>query len=139
MELVFSLDKIDQVAQQILGHTKSKIILFDAPMGAGKTTLIKALAKQLGIDDLTSSPTFSIVNEYHSKTSNEKVYHFDLYRMEDEEEAYDMGIEEYLDSSAWCFIEWPEKAENLLAQEDTSLLKIEILEDGNRRIQLLNN
>lgn len=138
MELVFSLEEIDQVAQKILAQVKHKIILFDAPMGSGKTTLIKALAKQLGIDDLTSSPTFSIVNEYRSTQSKENVYHFDLYRIEEEEELYDMGIEEYLDSSAWCFIEWPEKASDLLEQETTSKIKIEVLQDGNRKLELIN-
>ncbi|MDR2221614.1 MAG: tRNA (adenosine(37)-N6)-threonylcarbamoyltransferase complex ATPase subunit type 1 TsaE [Flavobacteriaceae bacterium] len=139
MEITFTLDKIDQVAKAILEQVKHKIILFDAPMGAGKTTLIKALAKQLDIKDLTSSPTFSIVNEYKSETTNTTVYHFDLYRMEEEEEAYDMGMDEYLSSNAWCFIEWPEKAENMLSQEETAQITIEILADGQRKLQLINN
>ncbi|MDR0229178.1 MAG: tRNA (adenosine(37)-N6)-threonylcarbamoyltransferase complex ATPase subunit type 1 TsaE [Flavobacteriaceae bacterium] len=139
MEIVFTLQEIDQVAKTIIEQVKHKIVLFDAPMGAGKTTLIKALAKQLDINDLTSSPTFSIVNEYKSESTNTTVYHFDLYRMEEEEEAYDMGMDEYLNSNAWCFIEWPEKAENMLSQEETSKITLEILPDGQRKLQLHNS
>ena len=77
-------------------------------MGAGKTTLIKELAKELGVKSTSSSPTFSLVNEYETHT-NDVLYHFDLYRINDELEAYDMGIDEYFYSDKWCFIEWPEK------------------------------
>jgi tRNA threonylcarbamoyladenosine biosynthesis protein TsaE len=104
-------------------------------MGAGKTTLIKAILKHLGVNDATSSPTFSIVNEYRLE-NNSPLYHFDLYRLNSEEEAYDFGIEEYLYSDAWCFIEWPEKAPNLLPKDHTKIL-INILPNGKRKLTLI--
>jgi len=113
MQESYQLSNLKEVAQKILDKSQHKIIIFDAPMGAGKTTLIKELVKRLGVNDIANSPTFSIVNEYHTD-ANEIVYHFDLYRIEDEEEALDFGIEEYLFSGNWCFIEWPEKISNLL-------------------------
>jgi len=113
MQVSYQLSNLKEVAQKILDESQHKIIIFDAPMGAGKTTLIKELVKRLGVNDIANSPTFSIVNEYHTD-ANEIVYHFDLYRIEDEEEALDFGIEEYLFSGNWCFIEWPEKISNLL-------------------------
>lgn len=82
-------------------------------MGAGKTTLVKSLAKQLGVQETASSPTFSIVNEYISD-NNELLYHFDFYRLEKEEEALDLGFEEYLTQGDWIFIEWPEKITSFL-------------------------
>jgi tRNA threonylcarbamoyladenosine biosynthesis protein TsaE len=95
MEIIFSLDEIQQVAQKIIAKNPQKVILFHGQMGAGKTTFIKALAKELGVTDATSSPTFSLVNEY--KTANgELLYHFDVYRLKSESEALDFGIDEYL-------------------------------------------
>lgn len=137
MEVTFSLDQIQQVAKQILNNLEHKVILFQAPMGSGKTTLIKQLAKELNINDITSSPTFSIVNEYQSQDKAHTVYHFDLYRIQDEEEAYDMGMEEYLDSGAYCFIEWPENTPNIIPPEHT-LIHIEVLPDNNRKVTLIN-
>ena len=130
----YQLSDLSVVADQILYTAASKILLFYGEMGSGKTTLIKELAKQLGVEDVTSSPTFSLVNEYHSK-NGEIVYHFDFYRIEDEEEAYDMGIEEYFDSGAWCFIEWPENVENLLPLESV-VIKLTINPDNTRTIQI---
>lgn len=130
----YQLSDLSVVAEQILDTAASKILLFYGEMGSGKTTLIKELAKQLGVEDVTSSPTFSLVNEYHSK-NGEIVYHFDFYRIEDEEEAYDMGIEEYFDSDAWCFIEWPENVENLLPLESV-VIKLTINPDNTRTIQI---
>lgn len=130
----YQLSDLSVVAEQILDTAASKILLFYGEMGSGKTTLIKELAKQLGVEDVTSSPTFSLVNEYHSK-NGEIVYHFDFYRIEDEEEAYDMGIEEYFDSGAWCFIEWPENVENLLPLESV-VIKLTINPDNTRTIQI---
>lgn len=103
-------------------------------MGAGKTTLIKEICKQLGVEDNISSPTFSLVNEYETK-NGELAYHFDFYRITDEEEALDIGIEDYFYSGNWCFIEWPENVENLLPL-DAVEIHITILEDGKRNIQL---
>lgn len=130
----YSLRQLPEIAKEIINSVENKILLFNGKMGAGKTTLIKEVCKQLGVKDNISSPTFSLVNEYHT-SENEIVYHFDFYRIEAEEEAYDMGVEEYLYSNNWCLIEWPEKVKNLLPLE-TVEINISILENGNRNIQL---
>ena len=113
MTIQFSLEEINTVAKKILATPSlKKVITFHAQMGAGKTTFIKELVKELGVDDNSSSPTFSLVNEYRTR-NGEVVYHFDLYRLNSEEEGYDMGLDEYFYSEEWCFIEWPEQAEEL--------------------------
>lgn len=134
MEIIFSLDEIDKVAQKILSEYPKKVILFNGAMGVGKTTLIKALAKNLGVHDATSSPTFSLVNEYQI-ANNQYIYHFDVYRLKNETEALDMGIDEYLYSGNWCFIEWAENIPNLIPDEH-SVIKIELLPDGKRHLNL---
>ncbi|RUA08417.1 MAG: tRNA (adenosine(37)-N6)-threonylcarbamoyltransferase complex ATPase subunit type 1 TsaE [Flavobacteriia bacterium] len=116
----YTLEKVPETANDLIASVSGKILLFYGEMGSGKTTLIKEIVKQLGVDDLASSPTFALVNEYHSK-KGERIYHFDFYRIEEEEEAYDMGIEEYLYSGNWCLIEWPEKVENLLPLESVEI------------------
>ncbi|WP_046745569.1 tRNA (adenosine(37)-N6)-threonylcarbamoyltransferase complex ATPase subunit type 1 TsaE [Kordia zhangzhouensis] len=135
MQKEYTLSQIDEIAEAILSQTKHKIIVFYGDMGVGKTTLIKILAKKLGVNELTNSPTFAIVNEYH--TPNDIIYHFDCYRMEDETEAYDIGIEDYLYSDAWCFIEWPERIKNLLPNTITEIF-IEKREEEKRFIHLKN-
>ena len=135
MNIIFSLDKIDAVAQQILEQNPSKVMLFHGEMGVGKTTLIKALAKKLGINDVTSSPTFSLVNEYQT-IDNQTIYHFDFYRLKNEIEALDMGADEYLYSGNWCFIEWAEKIPSLIP-EAHSTISITLLADGNRSLELI--
>ncbi len=132
----FTLTQINEIAAQLLKSTNHKIFLFYGSMGVGKTTLIKEIVKQLGVTDTVSSPTFSLVNEYRNQ-QNKTVYHFDFYRIEQEEEALDMGIEEYFDSDAYCLIEWPEKIKNLLPLEAVSIQLTE-LSDGKRNIQLNN-
>lgn len=134
MEIIFSLEEIDQVAQKILSENPKKVILFNGKMGVGKTTLIKALAKNLGVNDATSSPTFSLVNEYQIAI-NQYIYHFDVYRLKNETEALDMGIDEYLYSDNWCFIEWAENIPNLIPEEH-SAITIEMLPDGKRHLIL---
>jgi tRNA threonylcarbamoyladenosine biosynthesis protein TsaE len=134
MEILFSLDEINTVAQKILSENPKKVILFYGNMGVGKTTLIKELAKELGVNEVTSSPTFSLVNEYHIK-ANQYLYHFDVYRLKKETEALDMGIEEYLYSGNWCFIEWAENIPNLIPDEH-SIIKIDLLPDGKRHLIL---
>lgn len=112
-----TVDVLDNVAKDIVSHlTESKIILFNGEMGAGKTTLIKEICKQLGVLDSMSSPTFSVVNEYHTK-DHKIIYHFDMYRIKNIEECFDLGMEEYLYSGHYCFIEWPEIAIPLLPEK----------------------
>ena len=132
MEFLFKLADIQNIAKEIINQSNHKVILFDGQMGAGKTTLIKALSKELGVVDVANSPTFSIVNEYKTET-NQTVFHFDLYRLEEEEEAYDMGIDEYFDSGNWCFIEWPEKTPNLIPDEHHTI-KFELIDENIRKI-----
>lgn len=135
MEIIFSIAEIQEVAQKIIAENPQKVILFNGEMGVGKTTLIKVLAKLLGVNDATSSPTFSLVNEYQA-TDNQKVYHFDVYRLKSESEALDMGIDEYLYSGHWCFIEWAEKIPNLIPTEH-SVISIEMLPNGKRQLTLI--
>jgi tRNA threonylcarbamoyladenosine biosynthesis protein TsaE len=134
MEIQFSLDEINQVAQKIIAQNPPKIILFDGEMGVGKTTLIKMLCKILGVEEATSSPTFSLVNEYQT-IKNQIVYHFDFYRLKTEMEALDMGIDEYLYSGNWCFIEWAEKIPNLIPAEHV-VIKIKTLPNGKRQLNM---
>ena len=134
MEIDYSEDELTQVAEQILNFKPEKILLFNGPMGAGKTTLIKQLCKILNVTNATSSPTFSIVNEYTTDT-NEKIFHFDMYRLQSEEEALDMGIDEYLYSNNWCFIEWAEKISNLLPNSH-SIATLSLLNNGRRKLIL---
>jgi tRNA threonylcarbamoyladenosine biosynthesis protein TsaE len=130
--LVKSLHDLDAVASQILFLSpNNRIFLFYGEMGAGKTTLIKSLCKQLGTADNIASPTFSIVNEY--KTGKESIYHFDFYRLKTQTEALDMGFEEYLYSGNYCFIEWPEKIPDLLPLHYISI-KISVESNNERQI-----
>ncbi len=131
-----SLDKINEAADQILGFVDDiKIICLIGDLGAGKTTLTKILAQKLGVLDMVSSPTFSIVNEYETKYSD-IIYHFDCYRVKNLEEALDFGIEEYLDSNCLCLIEWPEVISDLLPDKLLNI-QIDIESEGFRKITLL--
>jgi tRNA threonylcarbamoyladenosine biosynthesis protein TsaE len=107
MNKSFNITDINSIAQEILRSVNSKVLLFYGELGVGKTTLISEIVKELGCDTDVSSPTFSIVNEYEVKDG--LVYHFDFYRINNEEEVYDIGFEDYLSSDHWIFIEWPEK------------------------------
>jgi len=129
-----NLEQLYPIAKQILDYTSThKKFAFYGEMGVGKTTLIKALSLQLGVTDLVSSPTFSIVNEYKAN-ENTKIYHFDFYRIKDEEEVFDIGYEEYFFSNAYCFIEWPEKIPNLIQD----MVHINMSIAGNtRRIEVI--
>lgn len=113
---VNGLEELNKVATEIADSIEEKVILFYGEMGAGKTTTIKAICKALGVLEEVSSPTFSLVNEY--MTSNgETVFHFDMYRINSEEEVYDMGYEEYFYSGNICLVEWPEKIPTLLPEK----------------------
>jgi len=128
---VNSLSDLPQVAQQLLDFAANeKVFIFDGDMGAGKTTFIKTFCKVLGIEDVVSSPTYSIVNEYESPGGS--VYHFDFYRIKDIQEAYDLGYEEYFYGGGICLIEWPERVAELLPDH---LVRVEIaIVNDNRRV-----
>lgn len=128
-----STDDLDQICGSLIEHFKHKVIIFYCEMGVGKTTLIKRLCKNLGVNEPTSSPTFSIVNEYKTD-DNKTIYHFDFYRIKDENEVLDFGYEEYLYSNNYCFIEWPEKIPNLLPN-DVVKVYIDMDKDGSRVIR----
>ncbi len=119
-----SLDTIELVAKRFIELIRGKgnVIAFYGQMGAGKTTFIKSLCKVMGVIDLVGSPTFNIVNEYATK-DGDAVYHFDFYRIESLEEAFDIGIEEYFYCDALCLIEWPQKVEQILPSD---LIKVQI-------------
>ncbi len=133
VELTYHLKDIDAVAGHVLKYLTSKTILFNGSMGAGKTTFINALLKALDSNDVATSPTFSIVNEY--VIPNDKVYHFDCYRIESLDEAYNFGIEDYFNSNNWLFIEWAERVEELLP-EDTQTITITDLNENKRSLKL---
>ena len=134
MNIIFSIDQLEEVAQKIIANNPKKVILFHGEMGVGKTTLIKQLCRNLGVTDATSCPTFSFVNEYEAD-NNQLVYHFDFYRLNKETEALDMGIDDYLYSGNWCFIEWAEKIPNLIPNTH-SVITISLLPDGKRSLTL---
>lgn len=136
MKLIVTLEQeLPKIAAQLIeAFGKQRVVLFYGEMGVGKTTLIKQLCKQLGVDEETTSPTFSIVNEYLSNEGN-SIYHFDFYRIEEEAEVFDLGYEDYFYGGNYCFIEWPEKIPNLLP-EDTVTLKIELGEGNERLIEV---
>lgn len=129
-----SLEQIKDAAQQFIDNMgEGNVFAFYGKMGAGKTTFIKAICECLDVDDVITSPTFSIVNEYHSNRLDESVYHFDFYRIKKIEEVFDMGYEDYFYSSRLCFLEWPELIEELLPK-DTVKVSIMEQEDGSRFI-----
>ena len=136
IELTYHIKDIDAIATSILEHLESKTILFNGAMGAGKTTFINALLKAMHSNDVATSPTFSIVNEY--RLPNDKVYHFDFYRIESLDEAYNFGIEDYLNSEHWLFMEWPERIEALLPK-DTQTITITDIQDNKRSLKLTIN
>lgn len=126
---ITNLTDHNEAARQLLEYAgNERIFTFDAPMGSGKTTFIKSLCTQLSVTDTMSSPTYSIVNEYHTK-SNRKLFHFDLYRLKSSEELFELGFEDYLSSGNYVFIEWPEMSLQFLS----SYLRIIINTENNIR------
>ena len=135
MTITFQEEEIQQAAAQFVSAMgTSTVFAFYGKMGAGKTTFIKAICEEMGVEDVITSPTFAIVNEYRSATSGELIYHFDFYRIKKQEEVYDMGYEDYIESGAVCFMEWPELIEELLP-EDVVKVSIKQQEDGSRIVE----
>lgn len=135
MTINFTLDSISEAAKTFIQNMGSgRVYAFYGKMGAGKTTFIKALCEELGVEDVITSPTFAIVNEYRSETTGQLVYHFDFYRIKKIEEVYDMGYEDYFYSGALCFLEWPELIEEILPA-DAVKVTISQQEDGSRRLE----
>ena len=131
-----SLEQIHEAAREfIAAMDDNTVFAFYGKMGSGKTTFIKALCEELGVNDTITSPTFAIVNEYRSDENGELIYHFDFYRIKKLAEVYDMGYEDYFYSGALCFIEWPELIEELLPGNAVTV-KIEEQEDGSRIIAM---
>ncbi|WP_235012520.1 tRNA (adenosine(37)-N6)-threonylcarbamoyltransferase complex ATPase subunit type 1 TsaE [Pedobacter africanus] len=131
---VNGLTELDLAARKILDlAAHAHIFIFEGDMGAGKTTLIKSLAKVMGVTEVVSSPTFSIVNEYDAK--GKPIYHFDFYRIKNIQEAYDIGYEEYFYSGNTCFIEWPEKIEGLIPEHYIKI-SIETLAENERLLSI---
>lgn len=129
-KLQYTLSELEETAQKIIDFAgEEKIWIFSGEMGAGKTTLIQAIGEKLGVQDNIQSPTFALVNEYRN-AQNQSLYHFDFFRIDDEEEALDFGIEEYLDSNNLCWLEWAERIPSLLP---TKYLKISIFAELNFR------
>lgn len=136
----FGLEELEEVAAKVLDVGRNETVwLLNGAMGAGKTTFVKALGKVMGVMNNVQSPTFSIVNEYITM-EGETIYHFDCYRLKNTAEAYDIGLEEYLDSGYICLIEWPDRIEELLPN---SYVEIHIsglisgLPDGGRKLEVL--
>jgi len=129
-----SIERIREAAREFIDHIDThRVFAFYGKMGAGKTTFIKAVCEELGVEDVITSPTFAIVNEYETKGTYSAIYHFDFYRIKRLEEVYDMGYEDYFYSGCLCFIEWPELIEQLLP-EDAVRVSIEEQSDGTRAI-----
>lgn len=130
-----SIDNIREAARLFVSSMgEASVFAFYGSMGAGKTTFIKAVCEELGVEDVITSPTFAIVNEYRAEETGELIYHFDFYRIKKLEEVYDMGYEDYFYSGALCFIEWPELIEELLPT-DAVRVRIEETEGGKRRVK----
>ena len=131
-----NLEHIRQAANEFIRlMDDNTVFAFYGKMGAGKTTFIKAICEELGVNDVINSPTFAIINEYRSDETGELIYHFDFYRINKLSEAQDISVEDYFCSGALCFIEWPEKIEPLLP-DDTVHVTIEELENGTRELRI---
>lgn len=135
MKRNFQLNEIHEVAKEVLRNSPNKVLCFYGDMGVGKTTLVKALVKELGAVDVANSPTFGLVNEYHDEKDSPLAYHFDFYRLNDEMEALDMGFEDYLNTGAWLFIEWPDKISSLLPEDAVGVF-LHFIEENTRSIEL---
>lgn len=133
--IVYSLNEIDSISETIISQLSSRIIILKGEMGAGKTTLVKALVKALGGADPGNSPSFGLVNEYHTAHGDLLGFHFDFYRIEELSEVLDLGFEDYLAQDCWIFIEWPEKITPLLP-EDVQELQLSIIGPEKRELEI---
>lgn len=133
IQYTYGLEDLEFISKEIILKAKNKVLCFYGDMGVGKTTLIKEIVKHLGSSDRVSSPTFSLVNEYEAKGT--AVYHFDFYRIEHSDEAYQIGLENYLYSDSWCLIEWPDKIQDLLP-DNVTLIEIKEQLNGKRTLLL---
>lgn len=135
--LIKNTAELPVAAREFMSHMGDfTVYAFYGNMGAGKTTFINALCRELGVEtDSTNSPSFAIINEYRSDTTAELIYHFDCYRLEKEEEAEDIGVEDYFDSGALCLIEWPERIDGLLP-DDTVTVEIQVNDDDSRTLKM---
>jgi len=131
----FQLKEIHEIAKTVLQKAPNKVLCLYGEMGAGKTTLVKAMVKELGAADVANSPTFGLVNEYSDKNNTPLAYHFDFYRLNDEMEALDMGFDDYLNSDAWLFIEWPDKISSLLPEDAVGVF-LYFIDENTRSIEL---
>ena len=130
-----NIGNIRQAARQFIDHMGTgKVFAFYGKMGAGKTTFIKAVCEELGVEDVITSPTFAIVNEYTSSTTGESIFHFDFHRIKKIDEVFDMGYEDYFYGGSLCFLEWPELIEELLP-EDVTKVTISEEPDGTRLVK----
>lgn len=134
----YTEQEIDQIAHWVITTVKSKLICFNGEMGAGKTTLIKSVLQQINASDFGQSPSFGIVNSYEDQHGKPLCYHFDFYRIEDESEAYDLGIDDYLNSDQWLFIEWSERIQGILPK-NYSEVRLEIVDKDSRNIKLIEH
>ncbi|MGB5821340.1 MAG: tRNA (adenosine(37)-N6)-threonylcarbamoyltransferase complex ATPase subunit type 1 TsaE [Saonia sp.] len=134
-KIIYTHLQLQEIAQQIIHTAVSKTLCFYGEMGAGKTTLIKAIVAQLKGGDTANSPTFGLVNEYYFANGELLGYHFDFYRINEETEALDMGLEDYLGKDVWIFIEWPEKIKTFLPQDATDIY-LEVVDEHTRRISI---
>ena len=138
MSIIFyNLVKIIEASHFVLSRANSNLICFHGDLGSGKTTLIKALIHSLGASDAGSSPTFSLVNEYYDPQGKLIAYHLDCYRLEDEEEALDLGIEQYLEADCWVFVEWADRIHGLLPENRTEI-SLHVTGANERKLELQN-
>ena len=143
MELIsktYGLDALSLIAKELAGYIENgSILCFEGDLGAGKTTLIKAVCKELGVQDMVSSPTFSLVNQYMATGSagTSTIFHIDLYRLSDEQEAIDAGIEEQLYSGSICLVEWPQRAPGIIPAHAMHVI-LSVTDDSHRQIQVLS-
>lgn len=132
-KIFYTLENIEEAAKSLIAISQTRFLCFNGAMGAGKTTLIKAVVSQLEGQEQASSPTFSIVNEYQYQNGKLLGFHFDFYRLETESEALDLGIEDYFNENSWLFVEWANKVESLLPSSYTKI-SINTLDDLSREL-----